>query len=75
MAYKNTDIVNTCQSDNIRRIKKMMIDAGVTGSDIARSVNVDNTTIYHTISGRRKSLRMRSAIAEALGKSVSELWC
>lgn len=56
------------------KIKIEMLKKGVTGAQIARSLRCDRTNIYHVIEGRSRSLRVREAIARALGLRVTDLW-
>ena len=56
------------------KIKIKLLEAGISGAEIARRANVDRTAIYHVIAGRSRSVRLRRAIAKALGMNVSELW-
>lgn len=56
------------------KIKIEILKKGTSGAAIARKVGVDRTAIYHVISGRSKSKRLRKAIAEALDMTVLELW-
>jgi transcriptional regulator with XRE-family HTH domain len=58
----------------IKKIKKLIIDREVSGAEIARKINVDRSMISLTITGQRKSLRVRRAIADALGVAITELW-
>jgi len=51
-----------------------MLKKGITGVEIARRIGVTRSAIYMTISGEIKSLRLRRAIANALGMTVRELW-
>ena len=60
--------------DAIRNIKAALVLAGVTQSEIARSLEVTVSSVNDVISGRRDNPRIRSAIASAIGKPVSEIW-
>ena len=67
-------------------IKILMLRCGITGADIARKVgpaswgagvtrhHVSKEAIGMTISGRLKSKRLRTAIAEAVGVPYDQLW-
>jgi lambda repressor-like predicted transcriptional regulator len=56
------------------KIRIRMLEKGVSGADIARTMHVDRTAVYHVIAGRSKSPKLRKAIARALGVRVSDLW-
>jgi lambda repressor-like predicted transcriptional regulator len=56
------------------KIRIRMLEKGVSGADIARTMHVDRTAVYHVIAGRSKSPRLRKAIARALGVRVPNLW-
>ncbi len=56
------------------KIKIELLKAGITGAAIARRLGVDRSAVSHTIAGRKRSARIRRAIAEAVGQPVSELW-
>lgn len=55
-------------------IKKLMSMAGVTQVEIAKKVGVSKGCVNHVIAGIRSNNRVRQAIAEAVGKTVEELW-
>jgi lambda repressor-like predicted transcriptional regulator len=55
-------------------IKIALLEKDITGAYIARQAGVSRSAINHTIAGRRKSPRLRKAIADALGKMVSDFW-
>ncbi|WP_183355983.1 helix-turn-helix transcriptional regulator [Geomonas silvestris] len=57
-----------------KKIKKLLVDADVSQSDIARMAGVDRSAINHVIAGRGKSPRLRIFVARALGVSIEELW-
>jgi len=56
------------------KIKIKMLEKGVTGASISRTLGVTRAAVYHVVAGRNKSKRIRRAIAHALGMRVSELW-
>lgn len=58
----------------VDEIKKLMARAGVTQAMIARRVGVSREFVRQVISGIRSTPKVRMAIAEALGRSVEELW-
>ena len=51
-----------------------MMIKGVQVNDIARQLNLAHSNISVVIHGHRPNLKVRQAIAAALGKSVSEIW-
>lgn len=57
-----------------KKIRKRMIDADVTGAEIARKAGVHRSSINKTIGGTRKSFRLRKAIADALHLKVKNIW-
>jgi len=57
-----------------RKIKANLILAGVTQSEIARSLGIKVASVNDVVSGKRKNPRIRSAIAEAIGKPVEKIW-
>jgi lambda repressor-like predicted transcriptional regulator len=56
------------------RIKIEILKKGISGAEIARQAGVTRVAIYHVIEGRSNSIKLRSAIADALGVRVSDLW-
>lgn len=57
-----------------RKIKALMMLAGVTNLGIARQSGVSKTWVSLVLHGHKQSARIRLAIARALGVSVEELW-
>ena len=57
-----------------RRRKAALVLAGVRQADIARRLSVAPTHVSDVIHGRRRSLRVEAAIAEALGRRVEEIF-
>lgn len=55
-------------------IRKALIDAETTAAAIGRRLGVTRGAVYHVIAGRKRTPRIRAAIAEAIGMSVSEVW-
>jgi len=55
-------------------IKKLMTSAGVSQGEIAGRLGVTKGLVYQVINGIRSTKRVRQAIADAVGKSVEELW-
>lgn len=51
-----------------------MLIRGVKVTDIARSLNLKHSNISVVISGNRPNHKVRKAIADAVGLSVSDLW-
>ena len=48
--------------------------AGTNGNKIAKALGVSRQVVYQVINGDISSPRIRLAIAEAIGKPVSEIW-
>ena len=61
-------------TEKTMKIKVEMLKKRLSGADIARKAGVDRSAIYHVISGRSKSKKLRQAIADALGMSYNEVW-
>lgn len=57
-----------------KKIKILMVEKEVSGAEIARSLGFTRTAVYHVIAGKRKSPRIRTAIASALDVPVEDLW-
>lgn len=55
-------------------IRKLMLDANVTGADIARLCKRHRSYVSHTIAGRMQCEVIRSAVASTLNVSYKELW-
>lgn len=51
-----------------------MLRKGITGGDIARTLNVSRTAVNSVIKGRWRSPRVQEAIAHALGVPYEKLW-
>ena len=56
------------------QIKILLLENNITQSEIARSLGVTPQTIWRVIDGRDISHRVRTAIAEAIGKDLKILW-
>jgi len=48
--------------------------AGIRQSKIARILSVSPVSVHDVITGKRKTPRIREAIALFIGKPVSEIW-
>jgi len=57
-----------------KKIRIAMIEKELTGSEIARRIGVHRTSINRIINGKRKSLRIRKALANALDLKEADLW-
>ncbi len=57
-----------------KEIKKGLIDVDLTQTDIARKLKISKQYVNVVIKGRRRTLRVRKAIAKAVGKRIEELW-
>lgn len=56
------------------KVKSMMVLKGVSQRDICRDLHVAPATVSLIVSGKKKSRRIRRAIAAALGASYESLW-
>ncbi|MDG6005520.1 MAG: hypothetical protein E3K29_06685 [Candidatus Brocadia sp.] len=57
-----------------QKIKIELIKKNTSGFEIARKMGVSRSAIYLTIYGKRKSPRLRKAIADAIDMKVEDLW-
>tara|TARA_B100000315_G_C14349510_1_gene483339 strand:+ start:254 stop:472 length:219 start_codon:yes stop_codon:yes gene_type:complete len=57
-----------------RKIKSLLIENGITQVSIAEEEDVSASYVHQVIHRIKKGQRVREAIADALGKSVDELW-
>ena len=55
-------------------IKIELLKAGISIRQLARQEGVSHTAISYTIHGVNKGLRLREAVARALGKHLEEIW-
>jgi len=55
-------------------IKIELLKAGISIRHLARQEGVSHTAMSYTIHGVNKGLRLRKAVARAIGKSVEEIW-
>lgn len=58
----------------IRNIKALLIEAGIKQVDLARQLGVDPSAVSAIVSGRKRSRRIRLAIARVLQCRVQDLW-
>lgn len=56
------------------KIKAQMVLKGVSQREICRTLHVAPATVSLIVSGKKKSRRIRRAIAKALGASYESLW-
>jgi len=56
------------------KIKVEILRCGTSQTKIARTAGVSVSSIHDVITGRRKTYRIRAAIAEAIGRKISEIW-
>jgi transcriptional regulator with XRE-family HTH domain len=56
------------------KLKSLMMRKGITGREIARRTGVSETWVSLVINNKKKSTRIRNAIARALGRKVKDLW-
>jgi len=59
---------------NSTKINRLLKAAGVKQKDIAAKIGVTPQFVNSVVRGRRNTPKVAQAIAEAIGKSVSELW-
>lgn len=59
---------------NNLEIKALIMLSGKTISSIAREARVTREWVSKVINRQRKSPRVQKAVADAVGKSVKELW-
>ena len=57
-----------------KEIKILLLRHDVKQADIARKLKVSKTAIHNVIKGISESKRIKKAIADALGVSVTDLW-
>lgn len=55
-------------------IKIELLKAGISIRQLARQEGVSHTAMSYTIHGVNKGLRLRKAVARALGKRIEEIW-
>lgn len=55
-------------------IKIELLKAGISIRQLARQEGVSHTAMSYTIHGVNKGLRLRQAIARALGKRIEDIW-
>lgn len=57
-----------------REIKALMMLKGVTNASIAATESVSRTWVSLVLTGKRRSSRIRTAIATAVGVPVTTIW-
>jgi lambda repressor-like predicted transcriptional regulator len=55
-------------------IKAALRAAGSSQSDIARMLRVSPVAIHNVTTGKRRTPRIRKAIALAIGRPISDIW-
>ena len=55
-------------------IKIELLKAGISIRQLARQEGVSHTAMSYTIHSVNKGLRLRQAIARALGKRIEDIW-
>ena len=55
-------------------IKIELLKAGISIRRLARQEGVSHTAISYTIHGINKGRKLRKVVAEAIGKSVGDIW-
>lgn len=56
------------------KIKIELLKKEISAAEIARRAGVVRSAISNVIAGRRKSKKLRKAIADAIGEPVEALW-
>ena len=67
-------MVNMLANNEQKNIKALLVVAGVKQVDIARRLKTSRSFVSEVVSGKKRTLRVRRAIARSLGLKVSELW-
>lgn len=57
-----------------RKIRSLLVEKGITLSEIAKEQEVSVAAVSLTASGKNKSARLREAIAAKLGTTSDKLW-
>ena len=57
-----------------KRRKALMVEAGLSQAEVARSLNVERSTVCGVVSGEKKSKRIMEYIADRLGMEMADLW-
>jgi len=60
--------------NEVRKIKSLMVLAGVCNRDICRKLGVSETWVSLVVNGKAPSVRIRQAIADACGQPYEKLW-
>ncbi|ADW16415.1 putative transcriptional regulator, Nlp [Desulfobulbus propionicus DSM 2032] len=55
-------------------LRQHMADSGIKVIDIASTLGVTHAAVSRCIHGQTKSLRIRKAIADAIGKPINEVF-
>jgi lambda repressor-like predicted transcriptional regulator len=56
------------------RLKQKLKKHGISQFELARQLGVTRQAVNHVVLGRRKTERIRQAIAKALGLEVANIW-
>ena len=57
-----------------RKVKALIVLEDLKQKDIADALGVSPTLVSLVIAGKKKSPRVRAAIAKALGMTIGQLW-
>lgn len=57
-----------------KKIKIALLANGISQADIARMLKVSPPSVHNVITGKRRTPRIRMAIALAIGKPVAEVF-
>ena len=60
--------------NDLQIMGSLMVNARLRVPELAKRIGVSHQAVYSTIKGLNASPRIRSAIAEAIGKPVEEIW-
>ncbi|MFA5905171.1 MAG: helix-turn-helix domain-containing protein [Desulfobacula sp.] len=55
-------------------IRQELKNKGIAQSSIAQMLKVKPASVHNVVTGKRKTPRIRAAIAMAIGKPVGEIW-
>jgi DNA-binding XRE family transcriptional regulator len=56
------------------KLRIAMWQKGITGAEVGRRIGVHRVTVHQTIRGKAKGLRVRIALAEAVGLPITDIW-
>lgn len=56
------------------KIKKMLREVGISQTEIARMLKVSSAAVSYVISGKKRTPRIRKAVAFAVRAKLTDLW-